>query len=274
MDGSVIGAARPRVEWRLQSPFRLRLRRLARVADPVLLSVLLTVTASAVFVLFPSIDLWVSAALHDPAQGFVAAAEPGLRLLRRSSTWVMGGLILWALVLAAVTVFRRRDRGRSPAIACARRPLCLLVVFAVGPGLLVNGVLKALWGRARPVDVFDFGGDRPFSPAWAFSQACADNCSFTSGEGASAAWMATALLLIPAPWRAIAAPPLLAYALMLSLNRVAFGGHFLSDVVLSWCLTGLVAAVAWRLMVASPAAGRARRTRRPGLGRGSVLAFS
>lgn len=274
MDGTVIGAGRPRVEWRLPSPFRLRVGGLAWIAGPVGLSVLLTVTVSAVFLLFPSIDLWVSAVFHDPAQGFAAADQPGLRLLRRSSTWVMGGLILWTLGLATVALFRRRHRGRTSASVCVRRPLCLLVVFAVGPGLLVNGVLKALWGRARPVDVFDFGGDSPFSPAWGFSQACADNCSFTSGEGASAAWMAAALMLIPVPWRAIAAPPLLAYALMLSLNRVAFGGHFLSDVVLSWCLTGLVAAAAWRLMVASPAAGRARRTRRPGLRRGSVPAFS
>lgn len=275
MDGTFSAGTplRPRIEWRIDRPSLqgLRLRRL--LFEPVAATALLTLAASAIFMLFPAIDLAVSAAFHRPNEGFVAAADPALRALRKSSTWVMAGLMLAVLVTLGVRLTAALRRGGA-APACVRRPLCLLAVFALGPGLLVNGVLKALWGRARPVDVLDFGGTDLFTPAWTLSRACADNCSFTSGEGASAAWMATVLMLAPARWRALAALPLLPYALLLSLNRVAFGGHFLSDVVLSWCLTGLIAAVAWRLMVTTPAAGRARRTRRRTVRGGSTLPVS
>ena len=36
--------------------------------------------------------------------------------------------------------------------------------------------------------------------------------------------------------------------MLISLNRVAFGGHFLSDILLSWALTGWVMLILYRLM--------------------------
>lgn len=39
----------------------------------------------------------------------------------------------------------------------------LLVVLFVGPGLIVNGVWKEHWGRARPFEVQNFGGERLYS---------------------------------------------------------------------------------------------------------------
>ena len=40
----------------------------------------------------------------------------------------------------------------------------------------------------------------------------------------------------------------------LSLNRIAFGAHFLSDIVLAWWITLLVIAVLCRLLYVSPPA--------------------
>ena len=42
------------------------------------------------------------------------------------------------------------------------------------------------------------------------------------------------------------------YALLLSLNRIAFGGHFLSDVVISFGLTLLLIAVVHRVVIERP----------------------
>ena len=42
------------------------------------------------------------------------------------------------------------------------------------------------------------------------------------------------------------------YALLLSLNRIAFGGHFLSDVVISAGLTLLLVAVVHRIVIERP----------------------
>ena len=40
----------------------------------------------------------------------------------------------------------------------------------------------------------------------------------------------------------------------MSLNRIAYGGHFLSDVVLSWAITLTVIAAAHRLIYVHPPA--------------------
>jgi membrane-associated PAP2 superfamily phosphatase len=136
-----------------------------------------------------------------------------------------------------------------------------VAALALGPGLVVNLLFKSLWGRARPVQIDQFGGDAAFTPAWVISDACQSNCSFVSGEGSSAAWIVGVLLVVtPARWRPAVLPLGLVYALALSMNRLAFGGHFLSDILLSWALTALVMAGVYRVTVAAP--GLVRRARR------------
>jgi membrane-associated phospholipid phosphatase len=123
---------------------------------------------------------------------------------------------------------------------------------------VVNSWLKGSWGRARPIQTDLFGGDAAFSPAWRVANGCEHNCSFVSGEASSAAWMVAALMLLPHRWRPWAAAPVITYAVALSLNRLAFGGHYLSDILLSWAITALVLAVLHRVMVACPIATRLR----------------
>jgi membrane-associated PAP2 superfamily phosphatase len=45
-----------------------------------------------------------------------------------------------------------------------RRPLAIFLVLTMllGPGLLVNAVFKGYWGRPRPSQIVDFGGEREF----------------------------------------------------------------------------------------------------------------
>ena len=51
------------------------------------------------------------------------------------------------------------------------------------------------------------------------------------------------VLLAPPAWRRATAGITIALALVFSVNRLAFGGHFLSDVTLSWCITLIVMAL-------------------------------
>lgn len=54
-------------------------------------------------------------------------------------------------------------------------------------------------------------------------------------------WLVAAVtLLVPATWRKGALVFLIPLGLILSANRVAFGGHFLSDTLLSWGVTLLL----------------------------------
>ncbi|MDK9698501.1 MAG: phosphatase PAP2 family protein, partial [Siculibacillus sp.] len=121
-----------------------------------------------------------------------------------------------------------------------RRLLFLATSMALGPGIVVNSILKEFWGRPRPRQITDFGGAMEFYPAWIPGGACPSNCSFPSGEASSAMWLVAFVFVVPERWRKPALAIALAWAAVISFNRMAFGAHFLSDVLIGW---GLVATI-------------------------------
>ena len=66
------------------------------------------------------------------------------------------------LLLAIVAASQRRPVAGLDAKAW----LFLFLGLLVGPGLVVNGILKDHWGRARPAEIIEFGGTAHFSPAF------------------------------------------------------------------------------------------------------------
>ena len=130
----------------------------------------------------------------------------------------------------------------------------LLSSLVIGPGLLVNTLFKDNWGRARPKQVDLFGGEASYTPVWQISDNCERNCSFVSGEASSAIWLTTLVFLAPRSWRVPLAIGIGGLAVALSLNRVAFGGHFLSDTMLSWLLTLTVLFAVYRWLYEAPPA--------------------
>jgi len=233
-----------------------------RISDPMVLFLTAVIALSALFLAFPVIDLAVTDLFFRAGDGFAASQVPVLKAFRKTSDIVLGLLMLGLLGRLASALAHHG----SDAFTVARRCCYLLVALALGPGLVVNGILKSQWGRPRPIAIDAFGGDAPYQPVWRISDWCQNNCSFVSGEASSAVWFVAALVLVPARYRLAVGIPVVAYAVLLSANRIAFGGHFLSDVVLSWTISGLVFAALYRLMVSAP--GVAQRAR--ALGRRSV----
>ena len=241
----------------LRKPVAFRWRMRLSSEETAILAAAAIVGLSAAFLLFPGVDLAVSGLFHRTRDGFYLSHDPMLRALRKSSTLVMS-----LMLLAAVGRWIWRLLRRRKADLAGRRALFVIAGLALGPGLVVNGLFKDIWGRARPIDVRVFGGDELFTAAWLPSTACQSNCSFISGEGAGAAWMvAAALVLAPRRWRPVAGGLALAYAVSLSANRIVFGGHFLSDVLLSWAVTALVLALLYRGLKIASAALRRRKLR-------------
>lgn len=238
---------------------------LPRVQDPMVLFLSAVIALSGLFLLFPAIDLAVSGLFFSAGEGFAASQNPALKAFRKSSDTVLTVLVL-GLVGRLVWMFAKQG---SEAFMAVRRTCYLLVALAVGPGLVVNGILKSHWGRPRPVAVDMFGGDAPYQSVWRMSDWCQNNCSFVSGEASSSLWFVAALVLVPARYRVAVGIPVVTYAVLLSANRIAFGGHFLSDVVLSWTISGLVFAALYRLMVSAPGVAQRARVR---LGRTSIAA--
>jgi lipid A 4'-phosphatase len=138
-----------------------------------------------------------------------------------------------AVIAALVTRMLRQPRRIVPG----RVVLFLVSTLALGPGLLVNGIFKEHWHRPRPVHVTEFGGNRPYVDWWNPGGACERNCSFASGEVASAAWMFAPAMLAPAPWRIAAFAGAAIFTLAISISRMAAGAHFFTDVLFAALLT-------------------------------------
>lgn len=155
--------------------------------------------------------------------------------------------VLPMIAVTAIAIWIARDlySGHRLDDASLRLKAALVGAFALGPGLMVNVVLKDHWGRPRPRTVDLFGGKLPFEPAGSFGGQCHDNCSFVSGEAAGVFILPLIALLAPPRWRGRLFAALAVVALAASLLRVAFGAHFLSDAVLGGLSTIVVfAAVA------------------------------
>lgn len=181
----------------------------------------------------PSLDLAAAGWFYTPGEGFTALGSPWERFFYHSVEVLMiaGNLALVGLWLLNR---RRRRRGKGALLRLdGRRLSLLLLLLALVPGLLVNQILKEHWGRARPVQVSEFGGERPFTPAFVYTGASGG--SFCSGHVAAAAYVAAVAHLLAGPRSAWVLLAML-YTLLVGLARMAAGGHFLSDAVVAACL--------------------------------------
>jgi len=102
--------------------------------------------------------------------------------------------------------------------------------------------------RPRPIHLTEFGGTSDFRPWYRFDGDCKKNCGFASGEAASGFWMVAPALLAPPPLQAPAVAAALVFGLGASALRMAFGGHFLSDVLFGGLISLLVIFAARRIL--------------------------
>jgi lipid A 4'-phosphatase len=211
---------------------------------PVLWLCSAALPVALVFVLWPEIDLAVAALAHRPGAGFVLGGDPvaeGIQL------WLGRVVALWGGASLALLAWgiARRDGARI------RLALYLALSLAIGPGLIVNQLFKENWGRARPSQVTEFGGDRIFSPAFVIAGQCPRNCSFVSGD-ASVGFATLALALLAARRRGVAIAAAIGTGAALGAMRIAQGGHFFSDVVFAGVFTALPVLLLHRFLIAAP----------------------
>lgn len=213
-------------------------RRETRLWLALLLALLL------IYVVWPGLDLPVSAWFYRPDSGFWIDDLPWVQAVHHTVPWV--GRLLLVGSLAGWLLGRF---GRRPGLRRLSRPAAALFLGLVfGLGLLAHGVLKEHWGRARPVQVSQFGGTAAYTPPWQPAAQCQRNCSFVSGHaGTGFALIALGTLgtvrsrrrWLVLGWSA---------GLLLGALRIAQGGHFLSDVLFGGLLlwgTSLAIRAGW-----------------------------
>jgi len=126
--------------------------------------------------------------------------------------------------------------GSGHRLRVYRRP-CLFAVLllALGPGLIVNGLLKPLSERPRPCQLVEFGGDEPFVRVLStYAHGKETSKSFPSGHASMGFFLlAPAFLLYSRNrrWSMMFLVLGLAMGGMMGLARVVQGRHFPSDVL-------------------------------------------
>jgi len=217
----------------------------------LVIALAVAVLVGVVFGLYPALDLAIARPFHAIDSGgnlFGLRISPPLMALRDAMLWLV---TLVALVPGAALLFKL-VLPRRPLLMPARAILFLLGTLALGPGLLTNAVLKDHWGRSRPIDVREFGGQETFVPWWDPRGDCPNNCSFVSGDVSGAYWLLAPAALAPPAWRPLAYAGALAFGLAMSALRIAFGGHFFSDTVFAGVFTFLVIWLAHALIYRWP----------------------
>ena len=102
----------------------------------------------------------------------------------------------------------------------------LLVGPIIGCGLIANLYFKDTWGRARPVHIQEFGGDKIFTPPFFKSDQCEKNCSWISGEASGAFSFLVGTILMKNQFYLIMNMIL---GFFVFFCRLTMGGHFFSD---------------------------------------------
>jgi lipid A 4'-phosphatase len=189
------------------------------------------------FGIFPELDLKAAALFYDPATRTFPLSESTFASFLRNLAMV----IAWGFAAPAIAaLIIKLIWPAKPLMMSGRKMLFLVVTITLAAGILSNFGFKGHWGRPRPVSVTEFNGPLAFMPWWDPRGACPKNCSFFSGEGATAFWTIAPAALAPPQWRPLAYGAAALFGIATSGLRMAFGGHFLSDVLAAALVTFFV----------------------------------
>ncbi len=119
-----------------------------------------------------------------------------------------------------------------------RRALYVLLVIAIGPGVVVNLVVKDHWGRPRPVHVKEYGGEYDYVAPGRIGHS--PDKSFVCGH-CSVGYAFFVLYFLSQNHKAVYFALTLVLAWTMGFTRMTAGGHFVSDVLWSGYLVFLVA---------------------------------
>lgn len=195
----------------------------------------------------PEIDIAVSHAVYDGALGGFYFSHYGIMDVLdvvtsyASGLFVLGCLAWWLVVQRK---YKTNTRLSDRMIAF------LLLVYLIGPVLIVSLGFKEHWGRMRPVEVTLFGGEEPFLPYYLPNGICEDDCSFPSGHSSRGFYfMALAVAAYGFGWRQrrVILASAIGFGTLAAALRILEGKHFLSDVTLSAIIVSYVAWVVFRL---------------------------
>ncbi len=197
----------------------------------------------ALFRDFPSLDIAFSELFFQEAAcppdsnavycGLFPLGEIKALSLFRQFLFFLPADVLIFMLAWSIDVFFSREKSRIHS-ARQHNARLLMATWFIDVVLIVNVWFKEHSARPRPWMTDFFGGTHEFKPVADFTGTCVDNCSFISGEAASAGWLICVLALLPPRWRRWLTIPVVILAVATVFLRIAFGRHYLSDALLGF----------------------------------------
>lgn len=208
-----------------------------------LLIPLLVLTAGTLLLEAVDADIRTSSLFYDPGKGgwFLDSANPWTFLYDHAHkpAYLLGtaaaAVFLAGWIHRGLTTFRKES-------------LFLLLFLAIGPGLVIDSGFKNHWGRPRPKEIVQFGGEAAYRPFWKFGTG-ERNSSFPSGHASMGFYLIAPYFFLRRRNNRLAFYILgggLAAGCLFGAARIIQGKHFLSDVIWSGgmiYLTGEILAV-------------------------------
>lgn len=120
-----------------------------------------------------------------------------------------------------------------------KNALMLLLTYSLGSGLIVHALLKDHWGRPRPKQIEEFGGKQSFRPYYCpnFFNQQEPSKSFPCGHCSTGFYfLALTVLGMRLKNKSMIYLGLfigLGLGFLLSITRMAQGGHFFSDTIIA-----------------------------------------
>ena len=176
------------------------------------------------FFLFPNLDIHFSK-LFFYEEKFISEKYIFVKNLRSFLKDLMVFISVFSLLLIVAGILLKKK-----VFFFKRRTKLILLGFIVGPvigcGLIANFYFKDNWGRARPINIQEFGGDKIYTKPFTISDQCKKNCSWIGGEASAAFSFITGTIILKNPIYLLIN---LIFGIVVSFCRIAMGGHFLSD---------------------------------------------
>lgn len=154
------------------------------------------------------------------------------------------GLATFGLAAAVLGFINKKRRS------WIRPGLFLVLLLVLGPGLIVNVVFKEGWGRPRPREIVQCGGNKPFLHPWQKGIAHQGR-SFPSGHASAAFYMTAPFFIYRRRKPRVAHAWFIGgitFGILMSIARLTQGGHFLSDNLWAWGMVHLTAVALYYLL--------------------------
>lgn len=184
-------------------------------------------TCIAFFLSWPQFDIYFSQHFYDANNDGFFLRNHFITQSIYSLTHFVGG----AVFIALITMIIASWVIKKDALIKRRKALIfLLTACLLGPALMVNLVLKDNWGRPRPRQTVEFGGQKNFESPLSPTFECRKCYSFVSGHASVGFYFFSfALLGIKRRWLIL---PAIA-GMTIGSARILQGAHFFSDVIFS-----------------------------------------